>query len=39
MTDYIIHNKNDLKQRLNKFEDGGNTIWDYTETCSKGLMN
>lgn len=29
MTDYIIHNKNDLKQRLNKFEEGGNTIWDY----------
>ena len=29
MTNYIIHNKNDLKQRLNKFEEGGNTIWDY----------
>lgn len=29
MTDYIIHNKNDLKQRLNKFEEGGNTIWNY----------
>ena len=27
--DYIIYNKNDLKQRLNKFEEGGNTIWDY----------
>ena len=29
MADYIIHNKNDLKQRLNKFEEGGNTIWNY----------
>ena len=29
MTNYIIHNKNNLKQRLNKFEEGGNTIWNY----------